>query len=60
MRRVAIVDVIRYLQEEATRIQQERLAAEEENRALREGVFESQGRARAAEAALKKVSIVSS
>lgn len=43
------------VEEEATRIQQERLTAEEENRTLRETVFESQGRARAAEAALKKV-----
>lgn len=43
------------VEEEATRIQQERLTAEEENRTLRETVFESQGRARAAEAALKRV-----
>lgn len=43
------------VEEEATRIQQERLTAEEENRTLRETVFESHGRARAAEAALKKV-----
>lgn len=43
------------VEEEATRIQQERLTAEEENRTLRETVFESQGRARSAEAALKKV-----
>lgn len=43
------------VEEEATRIQQERLTAEEENRTLRETVFESQGRARAAEAALKKI-----
>lgn len=43
------------MEEEATRIQQERLTAEEENRTLRETVFESQGRARAAEAALKRV-----
>lgn len=43
------------MEEEATRIQQERLTAEEENRTLRETVFESQGRTRAAEAALKKV-----
>lgn len=43
------------MEEEATRIQQERLAAEEENRTLRETVFESQGRARVAEAALNKV-----
>ncbi|CAM9735053.1 unnamed protein product [Ectocarpus sp. 4 AP-2014] len=43
------------VEEEATRIQQERLTAEEENRTLRETVFESQGRARAAQAALKRV-----
>lgn len=43
------------VEEEATRIQQERLTAEEENRTLRETVFDSQGRARAAEAALKRV-----
>lgn len=43
------------VEEEATRIQQERLTAEEENRTLRETVFESQGRTRAAEAALKRV-----
>ncbi|CAM9336345.1 unnamed protein product [Chrysoparadoxa australica] len=43
------------VEEEATRIQQERLISEEENRSLREQVFECQGRARAAEAALKKV-----
>lgn len=47
----------RRVEEEATRIQQERLTAEEENRSLRETVFESQGRARAAESALKKVQL---
>ncbi|CAN0021251.1 unnamed protein product, partial [Laminaria digitata] len=45
------------VEEEATRIQQERLTAEEENRTLRETVFESQGRARAAEEALKRVQV---
>lgn len=45
----------RSVEEEATRIQQERLTAEEENRNLREAVFDSQARARSAEAALKKV-----
>lgn len=46
---------IKTTQEEATHIQQQRLAAEEENRTLRETVFGAQGRARAAEAALRKV-----
>ena len=45
------------VEEEATRIQQERLTTEEDNRMLREAVFESQGRARAAEAKLKKVQV---
>ncbi|CAM9785556.1 unnamed protein product, partial [Choristocarpus tenellus] len=34
------------VEEEATCIQQHRLTAEEENRTLRETVFEAQGRAR--------------
>jgi hypothetical protein len=56
MPRVRLRRSSRRAQEEATHIQQQRLAAEEENRTLRETVFEAQGRSRAAEAALKKVS----
>jgi hypothetical protein len=48
------------VEEEAARIQQERLVAEDENRNLREGIFEAQSRARAAETTLKKVQADSS